>query len=70
MNKNNILLLVIIVLVIILIAYGYFIFFKLNTEGLRLKFSSKYYMKIWKTQNINVNFTHGDQHLKAVETTV
>ena len=33
MNKNNILLLVIIVLVIILIAYGYFIFFKLNTEG-------------------------------------
>ena len=33
MNKNNILLLIIIVLVIILIAYGYFVFFKLNSEG-------------------------------------
>jgi hypothetical protein len=33
MNKNNILLLVIIVLIIILIAYGYLVFFKLNTEG-------------------------------------
>ena len=32
MNKNNILLLVIIILIIILIAYGYFIFFKLNKE--------------------------------------
>lgn len=33
MNKSNILLLIIVVLTIILIAYGYFIFFKLNFEG-------------------------------------
>ena len=33
MNKNNILLLIIIILIVALIIYGYFIFFKLNTDG-------------------------------------